>query len=118
MAREKDDLRERTFEFARRIIRLCGSLPRSTVTPVLRDQLLRSDTSVGANYREARRGRSKAEFLSRAGECLRELDESLYWIELIRAEGLVPTEQLRDILDETDQLIAIFVKLIKTGRSS
>jgi four helix bundle protein len=117
MAPEKDDLHERTFQFARRIVRLCRSLPRSTVTPVLRDQLLRSGTSVGANYREARRGRSKAEFLSKAGECLRELDETLYWIELIEAEELQPTAKLKAILDETRQLIAIFVVLLKTGRS-
>lgn len=117
MAPEQDDLRERTFEFARRIIHLCSSMPGSAVTSVIRNQLLRSGTSVGANYREARRGRFKAEFLSKAGECLRELDESLYWIELIQAEDLMPPDQLREILDETDQLISIFVKLIKTGRS-
>ena len=117
MAREQDDLRERTFEFARRIIRICSSLHGSSVTSVIRNQLLRSGTSVGANYREARRGRSKADFLSKPGECLRELDETLYWIELIQAEDLMPPDQLKEILDETDQLISIFVTLITTGRS-
>ena len=90
MEPEQDDLRERTFQFARRIVRLCSSLPRSPVTSVVRDQLLCSGTSGGANYREARRGRAKAEFLSKAGECLRELDESLYWIELIEDENFLP----------------------------
>jgi four helix bundle protein len=118
MAPERDDLRERTFQFARRIVRLCSKLPSSTVSSVFRNQLLRSGTSVGANYREARRGRSKAEFLSKAGECLRELDESLYWIELIQAEKLLPSEMLKELLDETHQLIAIFVSLLKTGRSN
>ena len=117
MAPELDDLHERTFQFARRVIRVCKAMPRSDVTSVIRNQLLRSGTSVGANYREARRGRSKAEFLSKAGECLRELGESLYWIELIQAEGIMPPDQLKEILDETDQLISIFVTLIKTGRS-
>ena len=117
MAPEPDDLHERTFQFARRVIRVCKAIPRSDVASVIRNQLLRSGTSVGANYREARRGRSKAEFLSKAGECLRELDESLYWIELIQAEDLMPPDQLKEILDETDQLISIFVTLIKTGRS-
>lgn len=116
MAPEKDDLHERTFLFARRIIRVCRNMPRTTVTPVLRDQLLRSGTSVGTNYREPRRGRSKAEFLSKAGESLRELDETLYWIELICAKNLLPSEKLDDLIDETRQLIAIFVSLLKTGR--
>jgi four helix bundle protein len=116
MATERDDLRERTFEFARRVMRVCRAMPKTTVTPVLRNQLLRSGTSVGANYREARRSRSKAEFLAKAGDSLKELDETLYWLELICAEKLVPAEKLEDLIDETRQLIAIFVTLIRTGR--
>lgn len=107
------DLRKRTFEYGRRVVRLYAALPRSKVAQVFGDQLLRAGTSVGANYREAQRGRSTAEFKAKIGDCLREADESLYWIEQIEAESLVPAIRLTDIKDETSQLIAIFVTLLK-----
>ncbi len=107
------DLRKRTFDYGRRIVRLFAALPRGRVAQVFGDQFLRSGTSVGANYREAQRGRSTAEFKSRIGECLREADESLYWIEQIEAEALVPPSRLVEIKDETNQLIAIFVTLLR-----
>ncbi len=107
------DLRKRTFDYGRRVVRLFAALPRGKVAQVFGDQLLRSGTSVGANYREAQRGRSPAEFKAKIGDCLREADETLYWIEQIEAEALVPTRRLADIKDETNQLIAIFVTLLK-----
>jgi four helix bundle protein len=76
-------------------------------------QVLRSGTSVGANYREAFRARSDAEFLAKMGDSLRELDETAYWLELLVESGIVPSEKLADLQDETDQLIAIFTTIIK-----
>ena len=76
----------RTKNFARRIIRLYIALPKQTLPQVLGKQLLRSGTSVGANYREAYRAPSKAEFISKVGECLKEIDETAYWLELLADE--------------------------------
>ncbi len=102
--------------YARRVIRLYSALPKHTVAQVLGKQLLRSGTSVGANYREADRARSKAEFLSKLGDCLKEAAESEYWIELLGDESVVPQKRLSPLLDETGQLIAIFVTILKKGR--
>jgi four helix bundle protein len=81
-------------------------------------QVLRSGTSVGANYCEAFRGRSKAEFLSKMGERLRELDETEYWLNLLTDEGIVSTNKMAALLDETPQLIAIFVTIFNKTRNS
>ena len=107
------NLRKRTFEYSRRIIRLFAALPRGKLAQVLGEQLLRAGTSVGANYREAQRGRSIAEFRSKIGDCLREADEALYWLELIETENLQPPARLEKLKDETNELIAIFVTLLK-----
>ena len=85
------DLGVRTTEFAKRIIHLFVALPKTTLAQVLGKQLLRSGTSVGANFRESRRSRSKAEFIAKRGDCLKELDESAYWLELLHSENLLPT---------------------------
>jgi four helix bundle protein len=77
---KEDDLQERTKKFALRVIRLSGNLPKSSEAQVLGKQLLRSGTSVGANYREAYRARSKPEFVAKCGDSLRELEESAYWL--------------------------------------
>jgi four helix bundle protein len=74
---------------------------------------LRSGTGVGANYREAFRGRSKAEFLSKCGDSLRELEESAYWLELLVDAGVVTSDELAPLLQECDELIAIFVAITK-----
>jgi four helix bundle protein len=93
-------------------VRLYAALPRGKVAQVFGAQLLRAGTSVGANYREAQRGRSLAEFKAKIGDCLREADESLYWIEHIEAEKLLPAKRLSPLKDETCQLIAIFVSIL------
>ena len=111
-------LRTRTKSFALRIIKLYRSLPRTTDAQVIGKQLLRSGTSVGANYREGHRARSDAEMLAKFGICLQELDESSYWMELLIESELVKPSALTPLIDETDQLIAIFtasVKRIATG---
>lgn len=114
--KEERDLKERTKEFALRVIRLFGELPKSTEAQVLGRQLLRSGTSVGANYREAGRARSKAEFIAKCGDSLREADESSYWLELLAESGLMPGPRLQPLRDECDELIAIFVTIIKRAR--
>ena len=83
---------------------------------MLGKQLLRSGTSVGANYREAHRGRSKSDFIAKCGDSLRELEESAYWLELLVDSGVVPSEKLQPLRDECDELTAIFVTIIKRAR--
>jgi four helix bundle protein len=117
MLHENGDLRDRTRDFARRVARAYRSLPaRDRVAQVWGEQLLRAGGSVGANYREAQRARSKAEHLSKLGECLREADESLYWMELLEIEAYLSARRLAPLKNECDQLIAIFVTLIRKGR--
>ena len=80
---------------------------------MLGKQTLRSGTSVGANYREAYRARSKAEFISKIGDCLKEADETLYWLELILEESFVPARRLQPLVNEADELVAIFTTISK-----
>ncbi len=100
------DLRERTKEFALRIVRLYAALPKTTEAQVLGKQVLRSGTSVGANYREATRARSTAEFVSKVGVGLQELEETDYWLELLAASGIVPEARLADLRNELNELTA------------
>lgn len=118
MKNEEMDLRVRTKGFARRIIRLYSSQPKETVAQVLGKQVLRSGTSIGANYREACRARSKAEFISKTGDCLKEADETLYWLELLHEEKVVTQRKLSALLDEADQIVAIFVASLNTSRGN
>jgi len=89
---QKDDLRGRTKDFALRVIRMFAALPKTTEAQVLGKQVLRSGTSVGANYREASRARSTAEFIAKCGDCLREIDETAYWLELLVESNVVTTD--------------------------
>ena len=117
MQNAKSDLGDRTKLYARRIVRTVSALPKTTVAQVLGKQVLRSGTSVGANYREASRARSRAEFVAKMGDCLKELSESEYWLELLSEEEVVASEKLVPLLAETRELTAIFVTSIKTARS-
>ena len=118
MNEEPQDLKPRTKVFALRIIRMYSKLPKSeTVAQVLGKQVLRSGTSVGANYREASRGRSKAEFISKIGDCLKEIEETEYWLELLVDSGCVALKQMDGLLDETRQLIAIFTTIDKNSKA-
>jgi four helix bundle protein len=116
MQNEEKDLAARTKDFARRIIRLYCALPKETVAQVLGKQVLRSGTSVGANYREANRARSKAEFVSKIGDCLKETDETVYWLELLMDEKVVFRTRLSPLLQEANELVAIFVTISKRAR--
>src|SRR5580704_3123089 len=111
------DLKPRTRAFALRVIRMYSKLPRNnTVAQVLGKQVLRSGTSVGANFREAARSRSNAEFISKIGECLKEIEETEYWLELLVDSGCVPSSRMTQLLDETRQLIAIFTTIDKNSK--
>ena len=116
MQNAEKDLKKWTKAFARRIIRMFVSLPGETVAQVLGKQALRSGTSVGANYREANRARSKAGFVARIGDCLREADETEYWLELLVDEGIVSRNKMAGLLDETGQLISILVVIGKRAK--
>ena len=114
MFHQHGDLRNRTRDFARRVARACGALPtRDRVARIWGDQLLRAGGSVGANYREAQRGRSTAEYRAKLGDCLREADESLYWMELLELEGHFRPSRIQPLKQEADELISIFVSLLK-----
>ena len=117
MSDEKDDLRKRTKQFALRIIKVYESSPRRGSAQVLAHQLLRSGTSVGANFREAHRARSNAEFLSKVGDSLKELEETAYWLELLVESRAVPEKKLESLRDETSQLTAILTSIAKKIRA-
>ncbi len=113
---EKHDLRARTKAFALRIVRLYVSLPKLTEAQVLGKQARRSGTSVGAHYREATRARSLSEFISKIEGELQELEETVYWLELLIDAGIVKEPKLHDLLHEVGELIAILVSSVKTAK--
>ena len=110
---EVQGLKERTKAFALRIIGLFRALPRNEEARVLGRQVLRSGTSVGANYREARRARSNAEFVAKMGDCLKELDETDYWLELLADAKVMPSHRFGEMIAETRELMAIFFTIIR-----
>jgi four helix bundle protein len=112
------DLGIRTKEFALSMIRMYSAMPKSTEAQILGKQVLRSGTSVGANYREANRARSKPEFISKIGDCLKELDETAYWLELLAESLIVPNGKLTGLRDECNQLISIFTVISKKAKAN
>jgi len=110
------DLGERTFAFARRVVRLFRALPHGEPFYTIGRQLLRSGTSIGANQREAFRGRSRAEFVAKLGDSLREAEESLYWLDLLVAEELVPATKLDPLREECREIIAMLVASLNSAK--
>ena len=110
------DLRERTKAFALAVIRLVQDLPRDRAADVIGHQLLRAGTSVAANYRSARRARSRREFLAKMGIVEEEADESSFWLELLVEARLVPSDRVVELRREAGQLVAITVASIHTAR--
>ncbi len=110
------DLKKRTTDFALRIIRLYSSLPKTTEAQVIGKQVLRSGTSVGAHYREAIRARSSAKFISKLEVGLQELEETVYWLELLVESKIVTAARLADLRREAEELVAIFVTSINTAK--
>jgi four helix bundle protein len=113
----KQDLRRRTKAYASAVVRLFCELPvRRTEVSVLGRQMLKSGTSVAANYREACRARSTAEFVSKIETCAQEADETSLWLELLRDDCAIITEPLKALLAETEELISIFVAVAKNTK--
>jgi four helix bundle protein len=111
-------LQRRTKAFAVKIVRLFESLPQKGAGIVLGRQLLRSGTSVGANYRSACRAKSTADFVAKMGIVEEEIDETLYWLELLIEVGILKAEEAEAILKEANEPLAIVVASIKTGRKN
>lgn len=111
------ELKDRTKNFAIRVIRLCAALPKSEEARVLGRQLLRSRTSVAANYREASRARSDSELLAKLGIVEQELDESLLWMELIVESQMMTTSRVSEMQAECEELLRMTVASIKTLKS-
>ena len=116
-ATNKESIKLRTKQFALRIIQLVQSLPKNPTAAVIGHQLLRSGTSVGANYRSACRTRSTADFISKMGIVEEEADESLFWMELLVENNLMKKEKLELLMQEADEILAITVSSIKTAKS-
>ncbi len=112
-----EELRQRTKAFALRIIKLSESMPKSQAGYVIAKQVLRSGTSVGANYRAVCRARSRADFVSKLGIVVEEIDETLFWLELIVDAGFLPSSRMEAIINEANQLTSIFVAARKTSRT-
>ena len=111
-----DDLKRRTKQFALRVIRLVELLPIGRTANVIGNQLLRSGTSVGANYRAACRAKSNADFISKMGIVEEEADESIYWMELLIESGILRIGKLESLMKEADELLAITVSSINTAK--
>lgn len=114
---QHEELRKRTKAFAVRIVKLCRALPENREGDVFGRQLLRAGTSVGANYRAAGRSRSKADFVSKITVVLEEADETVFWLEMLRESGLIPAHRLGPLLDEANQLVAIFSASRRTAKA-
>ena len=111
------DIAVRTFEFARRVVRLCQTVERSGVNRALVNQLLRAATSVGANVEEAQGGQSRADFISKMSIACKEARESHYWLRLLAAAEIIPESKLTTLIDEPNQLIAILTTIIKKSKA-
>ncbi len=107
------DLKQRTKAFALSIIEFYVMLPKTTELQIIGKQFLRSGTSLGAHYREASRARSDAEFISKLEVGIQEVDETIYWLELLRDTNLFPDSRANILLNECDQLLAILTTIIK-----
>jgi four helix bundle protein len=112
----QQEMKERTKEFAKRIVKLCRNLPATSEARLIGNQIFRSGTSVAANYRAACRARSPAEFISKMAIVEEEADESLFWLELLGEMEIFNQDQLEPLMRETNELIAIVVASIKTCR--
>lgn len=118
MSGEPQDIKERSFEFAVRIVRICQELEKTPGVPrTLANQVLRSGTSIGANIEEANGSQSKADFTAKMYISCKEARETHYWLRLLKESGILPSSRLESILDEADQLIAILTTIVKNSRS-
>src|SRR6266404_5331978 len=114
---QKQELAKRTLHFGLRVIRLVESLPNSQTARVIGNQLLRAGTAVGANYRSALRGKSRADFVAKMGIVEEECDEALYWMQMMIEAGIMKKSRLTKLMQEANEIIAIVVSSIKTARA-
>ena len=115
---KSEELKERTKQFAIRVVRLFRSLPKTDEARVIGRQLLRSGTSVAANYRSVCRARSKAEFISKIGVVVEEVDETVLWLELLVDTEIVNQEKMTNLLAEANELLAIFAASQYTAKAN
>lgn len=115
---DRQVLARRTKDFALRAMTLVDALPPTPAGRAIAHQLVRSATSVGANYRAAQRGRSKAELIAKLGICIEEIDECAYWLELIIEGGLLPEQRIGPLHREADELTAIFVTAARSAKAN
>jgi len=118
IAMNNQDLKKRTFAFGIRCVRLVEKLPKGMVSELFGRQLIRCATSVGANYRAAARGRSRADFISKLGIVEEECDESMYWIESLVEMNLIKLKQVDDLLKEANEILSIIISSINTARKN
>jgi four helix bundle protein len=114
----REEMKARTKAYANRVVRLCGALPGNWVARRLGDQLLRSGTSVGANYRAVCRAKSTADFINKLRVVEEECDESLFWMEPLVDNALIAASRLRPLMNEGNEILSIVVASAKTARTS
>src|SRR5579859_6884111 len=114
----REEMKGRTKAYASRIVKLCSALPNNWVARTLGKQLLRSGTSVGANYRAVCRGKSNSDFINKLRIVEEECDESLFWMELLVENNIVKASRLTGLMKEASELLAIVVSSAKTARMS
>ena len=118
MASQAEQLKARTKQFAIRIVRLFRTLPKTDEARVIGKQVLRSGTSVAANYRAVCRARSQAEFIAKIGVVVEEIDETVFWIELLADTEIIRSERIAELLTEANELLAIFAASLRTAKTN
>ena len=114
----REEMKSRTKAYANRVVKLCAALPNNWIARILGQQLLRSGTSVGANYRAVCRAKSNADFINKLRVVEEECDESLFWMELLVDNNLIRASRLAELMKEADEILAIVVSSAKTARMS
>ena len=114
----REEMKARTKAYANRVVKLCAALPNNWIARILGQQLLRSGTSVGANYRAVCRAKSNADFINKLRVVEEECDESLFWMELLVDNNLIRASRLAELMKEADEILAIVVSSAKTARTS
>ncbi|MDQ5837478.1 MAG: four helix bundle protein [Acidobacteriota bacterium] len=113
---KENNLKGRTKSFALRVIKLYAALPKTVEAQVIGKQILRSDTSVGAHYHEAQRAKSTADFISKIEGALQELEETVYWLELLADAEIVQPDRLKPLREEAEELTAVLVTVVKHAK--
>ncbi len=116
MAMQSEEMRERTMEFALRVLEVVDSLPNSQKGRNIANQLCRAGTSVAANYRAACRAKSRADFISKLGTVEEENDEVLFWLELVVRSGTLPESRLTPLMEEANEILSMVVASIRTAK--